>query len=438
MSDARLALAPFRHLRPAVAAAACYLLAALAWVAFGPALPGGRWLAVHLFTVGVLTNLVVALTHHFAQTLLHAGTLDARLGRFALLNSGAVALLIGRVAGWTWLVALGGTALIAAVTWLYLDLRRQRTAALAGRFTFVVRAYERACSAFFHGALLGILMGVGVLAGDWYGAARLAHLHVNILGWGGLTLLSTVVFFGPTMMRTRLEPGADTSAPGALRSGATGLSIGAVALLLTGWTGGPEAVFRWLAVGGLAVYATAAVRVCVPVLRAGARAVPAAHTWLIQGACAWFIFAVWADVIAIALDRLWLLDALGVALLAGVLGQAILAALNYLSPLVLVAGAKARAAARDVLDGAGRSRAVGLNLGVACLVAAIPGGRVADRLGDTLLTVGWVLLAAAVVVQLLLMAWVPLRHPQMAPDRGRCPNRRQDDRQDEVAPRSDR
>lgn len=183
MPDPQPARAPFRHLRPAVAAAACYLFAALVWIAFGPALPGGRWFAVHLFTVGVVTNLVVALTHHFAQTLLHAGGLDGRPARLALVNAGAVALLAGRAVGWPWLFALGGSALIGAVAWLYVELRRRRKLSLTGRFGFVVRTYERACSAFFHGALLGILMGVGALGGSWYSAARLAHLHVNVLGW---------------------------------------------------------------------------------------------------------------------------------------------------------------------------------------------------------------------------------------------------------------
>jgi hypothetical protein len=417
VSDAQLA--PFRHLRPVVAVAACYLLAVLAWIAWGPALPGGRWFAVHLFTIGVVTNLVVALTHHFAQTLLHAAGRGAGLGRFVLLNAGAVALLAGRAGGWALLFALGGTALVLAVAWLYADLRRQRRASLTGRFAFVVRGYERACGAFFHGTLLGILMGAGVLGAGWYGAARLAHLHLNVLGWGGLTLLATVVFFGPTMMRTRLEAGADSSAVTALRAGGIGLSAGAVAMLATGWAGGPQELLRWIAAAGLAVYAAAAVAVCLPVLRAGARAVASAHAWLIRGACCWFLVAVWADVAAVASDRLWLLDAVGIALLAGVLGQAILAALNYLSPLVLVAGAQARSGAREALDGASRLRAIALNVGVACLVAAVPVGSVQGSLGSLLVAGGWVAVTAAVAAQLVILLWVRLRYPQRVTGAGR-------------------
>jgi hypothetical protein len=57
---------PFGSVRPAVIVAGIYLVAAGLWASGIAALPGGRWLAVHLFTLGVLSNLVMALTVHFA------------------------------------------------------------------------------------------------------------------------------------------------------------------------------------------------------------------------------------------------------------------------------------------------------------------------------------------------------------------------------------
>lgn len=127
-----------------ITAAGLYAIAALVWLAFGSVLPGGRWLAVHLFTVGVLSNVVVTLTHHFAQTLLHAPERSVRVGRVALLNVGAVLLVIGVPSGLLPVFAAGATALIVAVSWLYGDLRRLRRRSLGGRFAFVVRGYERA------------------------------------------------------------------------------------------------------------------------------------------------------------------------------------------------------------------------------------------------------------------------------------------------------
>jgi len=87
---------PFGALRPAVTVACGYAAAALVWVISGTDLPGGRWLAVHLFTSGVLTNLVVALSYHFAQTLLHAPE-RSRVGRLVAVNK-FVVLVVAAVA----------------------------------------------------------------------------------------------------------------------------------------------------------------------------------------------------------------------------------------------------------------------------------------------------------------------------------------------------
>lgn len=143
-----------------------------------------------------------------------------------------------------------------------------------------------------------------------------------------------------------MEPGAATTASTALRHAATGLSVAAITLLGTGWDAGPQLLFRLLAAAGLGVYATATVAVCVPVLRASRRASPAAHTRFVRAACGWFMLAAWGDAVAVATAQLWLLDAVGIGLRGG--GQSILAALNYLSPLVLVAGTQG--AARRVVS----------------------------------------------------------------------------------------
>lgn len=399
---------PLRPLLPVITVAGLYAIAALVWIAFGSVLPGGRWLAVHLFTVGVLTNVVVALTHHFAQTLLHTPERSVRVGRIALLNVGAVLLVVGLPSGLLPVFVSGATALTVAVCWLYVDLRSLRRTSLGGRFVFMVRGYERACGAFVHGALLGVFMGAGLL-GAWHGAARLAHLHVNALGWGGLTLLATMVFFGPTIMRTRIESGADIAAATALPRAATGLTIAAVALLLTGAGGAVALPARLLAAVALSVYAVAATTVCRAVLQAGRRARPSASTWLLRAACVWFVAVVWADVLVVATGRFRLLDALGAVLVVGVLGQAILAALGYLLPMARSSGPEARAAARARLDRLPRVRPAALNLGVALVAAAAIAGTAAGPLGAAVARTGWTLVAAAVLTQLLLMAAAPRR-----------------------------
>jgi hypothetical protein len=394
------ARSPFRLLRPVALAAGAYALAALVWLTFGDALPGGRWFAVHLFTLGILTNLVVALSEHFASTLLNVGASSHRTARFVLLNVGALALL-GFPPALRYPMAAGATILAAAVAWLAVDLDRMRRAARTSRFRFVVRTYEHACAAFLVGAALGAMLGLGLLPGMWYGAGRLAHLHVNILGWGGLTLLATLVFFGPAMMRTQMVPGADRHGDRALLAAAGGLAVAVVGLLLSGL----DVLALWprlVAAAGLAVFAAGATLVCATVLRAGRRARPSVHAWMIQASCAWFLVVVWADALAVGSGRLRLLDALGAVLIVAVLGQAIIATLNYLTPMMWAEGARERGAARERLERLGWLRVALLNGGVLAVGVAGLAGRGAGIWGAAAARSGWVLVGLAVAGQLVL------------------------------------
>lgn len=141
-----------------------YAAATLGWVAAGTRLPAGRWPAVHLFTLGVLTNLVLAFSDHFGRALTRTpGTLTR--WQPVVLNIGVLAVLAGLPTGATWAVGLGAVVTTGVVTASYLRLRRMRTRAVGARFGWIVRVYERAHGAFVHGAVLGALMGLGLLPG---------------------------------------------------------------------------------------------------------------------------------------------------------------------------------------------------------------------------------------------------------------------------------
>ena len=120
-----------------------------------------------------------------------------------------------------------------------LRLRRLRTTAVGPRFGWIVGTYEVTHGgAFLLGALFGALVATGILGGAWMGPPmRIAHLHVNLLGWAGLTLLATMVFFGPTVARTRIREGADVRAARAVRLGAIGLGVGVAGIVGTGFGG---------------------------------------------------------------------------------------------------------------------------------------------------------------------------------------------------------
>jgi nitrite reductase (NO-forming) len=369
-----------------------YGVVALVWLAAGRGIIPGRWFGVHVFTLGVLSNLVMAFTDHFARTLLHSDVARGPAYRLVLLNAGVLLVILGLPSGFPVLVGVGATLATAAVMWVYLGLRRMRRQSLTSRFAFVVRGYERACGAFVHGALLGLLMGLDVLGGGWFGAARLAHLHINLLGWGGLTLLATIVFFGPTMLRRRIAPGAETVAAGALRWASTGLSAAAVGLLLTG-AGAPLGTWMRVAAGvGLVVYAWATTRIWLPVARVAVTAAGSLERVLITFAGGWFVAVAWADAVVVMTGTWRVLDALGAALLLGVLLQAIIAALAYLGPMVRGRTPTARSALRGRLQRLALAKAAMLNLGAGIVVVASVAG------GAGVSTAGWLLIALATVI----------------------------------------
>src|SRR5690625_1857514 len=204
----RRGASPFGGAIPSLLAALGYLILLAAWLIFGDRLPGGRPFGVHLFTLGVLSNLILTFSEHFARTVTRSPGERSWWWPIAT-NIGIAGILVGLPQRWIPALGFGATTLTVVAVLAYLRLRRLRRRAVGARFAWIVRVYERAHGAFLHGAILGALLGIGVLGGGWFIAARTAHMHANVLGWGGLTLLATLVFFGPTMARTRIEAGAD-------------------------------------------------------------------------------------------------------------------------------------------------------------------------------------------------------------------------------------
>ncbi len=395
---------PFATVAPTAGLALVYGVAAAVWIVAGDRLPGGRWLAVHLFTLGVLTNVVVAFSQHFGQTVTRAAGQRWRWQPIVL-NAGVVLVLVGIPARTTWATGLGATITTAVVVVAYLRLRRMRHASVGARFAWIARVYERAHGSFVHGAILGALLGLGVLRGSWYGAGRMAHLHVNILGWTGLTLLATLVFFGPTMVRTRIEDGADARAAIALRYGATALTI-AVLLMLAAGVGGPAGTaLRAIAAATLGVYAWAVGVVCLPVLRAAHAAKPSAARPALIALCGWFPVLIWADVAIVATGRLQLLDALGLAVLAGVLGQAVATAFGYVAPAIRGRTNAERAQLIARMARGGMVRTVAYNVGVAAVAVAAAGGSALEAAGSQLAALGWLLVIGSLATQMAVGLW---------------------------------
>jgi len=404
--------APFGDVRLALGLALAYAIATFVWIVAGTALPGGRWAAVHLFTLGVLSNAILAFSHHFSRTLTH--TVGPDIDRWTLsANLGIGLLLLGTIGTHRPAMVVGGTLLMIIVTASWWRLRRMRRAALGARFGWVVRSYERAHGSFIHGALLGLLLGVGAFTGPWYVGARMAHLHANVLGWGGLTLLATLVLFGPTIVRTQMEPGAAARSARHLRLGATSLSGAVVLLLLTGLPGVAGPLMRIAAGLALCGFAAAATSVLGPVRRTAYRARASGGRLFILGVTVWFTAAVWADALVVLTGRWELLDAIGAMLLAGVLTQAILATGWYLLPILQGRTTAHRDALRARLDLGYRLRAGTLNTGVLVAVLGAAGGASGPAaLGRPGIAGIGMLLVGAVVLATPALVMMPVRTPR--------------------------
>ena len=316
-------------MRLSLGVAAGWAAGALLWLVAGSALPGGRWVAVHLFTLGVLTNLLVDLTRHFAATLLHARD-DARgMGaRLVARNLAIVVVVVGRAEALTALVAVGATVLSLEVLLGWRDLRQIRRSALPARHTPLVRAYQRAYGAFLHAALLGALLATGAVSGSWYAGVRLAHLHVAVLGWVGVPLLATLVFFGPTLLRARSVDAADRHATRFLPLAGTGATVAALGLIVTGAEGWVGAAARVVAALGVAGFALAATVICRDVLLLVPRAATVDPALAVS--LGWLVLAAWAEAAVVLTGQTSYLDVIGTMALLGGVAPLVVSSAGYL------------------------------------------------------------------------------------------------------------
>lgn len=213
------------------------------------------------------------------------------------------------------------------------------------------------------------------------------------------------------MVRTRIADGADARAAVVLRRGATALTVAVLLLLATGIGGAAGVTLRMAAAVGLAVYAWAVGVVCLPVLRAARAAKPSAARPPLVALCAWFVVAAWADVAVVAAGELRLLDAVGLAALIGVLGQAIVTALTYVAPALRGDTNDQRSRLTARMARGATPRTLVYNTGAAAVVAAAAGGAAFANTGARIAAAGWLLVIAVIALQAATAIW-PL-------DRGR-------------------
>ena len=341
------------------------LVVALATVAGG----GSSWAALHLALAGAATVAIGTFMPHFAVTL--AGTRPApafqRLVAIGLLAAGGAAVVVGVTAFGATLAVVGAAAQLVAlaiVGWHTISPTRDP---LARRHHVVAFAYVIALIELAAGVALGAsALGVPAIVGAW-AVLRPAHAWLTLFGAVSLTIFSTLVYLGPTVLGARIR----ASAP--LFIGLAGMVVGPPLAAL-----GFALVSLPVAVAGVLVTAIGGIGQVGLVLEARSRRgrYTSEHDWrrvavghLLAGT-GWFVVAVVAAAVALLLGaplRGWSLGVLAVPMVAGWMLQELTGSWTHLLPSVTPGDAPSHARQRRILAVASRARLAAWNVGVAAL-----------------------------------------------------------------------
>jgi hypothetical protein len=242
---------------------------------------------------------------------------------------------------------------------------------------------------------------MGVLRGGWWLGGRDAHLHLNVLGWAGLTVLATLVVFGPAVLRVRIDPDVEARSAAALRwAGGALFAMAGWLVLASAVPAEAGTVMRLAATGALLVYGWGVVVVASATLTAVRRSGVASSRLPVAGAVLWLAVGVLVDVIAVATAQRQLLEAVGVVLFIGALTQLILAVLLHLAPQLRGPDTATRDALRQRLGRLALPRAVVLNVGVAAVALGLGLAAVTDLSAPVVVQWGWVAIGLGILAHL--------------------------------------
>jgi nitrite reductase (NO-forming) len=349
-----------------IAIVLAWLLAAGVVVLGGRRVTDGGWLALHLVLLGAVTNAIFEWSEHFAATLLHARPTADRLvwARTALLNLGVVLVLTGVHGGRPGLVGGGAGVLGLVVVAQALVLGSWLRRGLGGprQLGDTVWFYLAGSGALLSGIGLGVMLSVGAGSADTFRAMRLAHAHLNLLGWIGLAVIGTLFTLWPAVLRTRIVPGIAVAARWALLLCVGGLAAITVGLLIQG---------RALTLVGLCGYIVGVGAALVPFVATARRRRPrSGAAWMLAAGVSWLVASVAVDLARLlGVDRVVDLDAhlgrLVPAVAAGFGLQMVMGALSFLMPVVLGHGPQGNRRLTRLLELGWPARVAVLNVGVA-------------------------------------------------------------------------
>ncbi|WP_316670026.1 multicopper oxidase domain-containing protein [uncultured Propionibacterium sp.] len=332
--------------------------------------PGLGWVGLHAAALGVATNAVVVWSDYFAAALMRSPS-NRRAPQIAILsalNVGILALLGGTELGAEPAQSIGTLLCVLAILGHVVNLGVRSAEALTTRLGRTVLGYYIACGCWFVVcSLFGHLMTAA--GGSRLDVFMMPHIATGVLGWLGLAVMGTLLTLWPTMLRTRMVPGAETNARRVL-------PLFCIAIAATGLGG--VAAHGWISALGLFGY-TACVGVTVNAMWAASkvkRPVSYASRSVICG-MTWLVGALVVAIVLMATsaDRqqmLARLPHLAWPFLGGFATQLIVGSLSYLLPVV-IGGGPGRVRRRNaIMDTLGDARLVSANASGLSLLAPLP------------------------------------------------------------------
>lgn len=327
------------------------------------------WAPLHAALLGALGSAITIWSAHFADTLLHRPAWGGALmlnGRLGLHSVGAALVITGVCINSQIVIGVGASCVAVSATLGVVAMVVQKRRAVAARMAALVDYYICSLSYLMVGALAGWSIKYFDFKGQaaWSNRMYLAHVPIMVLGVLGITVLGTLVVLWPTMLRTKMEPTAPRQAQRAL----PGLALAVAVIAFSG-------LWRPLAGIGALLYLLSAVAVVAPLWRTGARkgvtnyaglSTAAALAWL-----AWCVIRLGVGVSYAANDDAARAVAHGLrlAVVSGFAMQILLAALSFLTPVMLGGGPAMSRLTHAIMDRYTwwRITTINLCLALACL-----------------------------------------------------------------------
>jgi hypothetical protein len=165
-----------------------------------------RLLHVHGALIGGVAQMILGAMLAFIPPLLMAGRdrPESHPVLFAFINVGTIGVLIGFWLQHYTVVGISGLLVILTFVSLLTDAVRQaRSSVVSPPLNFWF--YGIALIALLAGLSLGLAMAFRVLPVTLLGQGRLAHIHLNLLGFATLTIIGTMHNLFPTVLNIRLH-----------------------------------------------------------------------------------------------------------------------------------------------------------------------------------------------------------------------------------------